>query len=130
MPILWKIGGFAVVAVLVASVVFAGYRHYNNLLVEKAILEKENFALTQAVKGFKERESGMIQQMDGANERTLAAQKNLAEAVKSLNASRELFAKHDFGALLAAKPGLIEKMMGRATKKIFGRIEEAAVDPE
>lgn len=117
-------------AVFVGSIVFAGYKHYNNLLDENATLKTENFALTQAVEGYKTRETNLTGQMDSANERTIEAQRSLTDAVKRLDASRELFAKHDFGALLAAKPGVIEKMMGRATRKIFIRIEEAAVDPE
>lgn len=130
MPFMWKIGGFTLAAVLVGSIVFAGYRHYQGLLAENKALEKENIMLTQAVNGYETRETNMTKQMDSANERTMEAQRILTEAVKRLDASRELFAKHDFGALLAAKPGLIEKMMGRATKRIFVKIEEAAVDPE
>lgn len=130
MPILWKLGGFALAAMVVGSIVFAGYTHYNNLLDENAVLKTENYALTVAVDGYKDRESGMINQMEGANERTLEAQRHLSEAVKRLEASRKLFAGHDFAALLAAKPGLIERGMASATKKVFKRLEEAAVDPE
>lgn len=130
MPFMWKIGAFALAAVFVGSIVFAGYRHYQGLLETVETLKIENFALNQAVDGYKARETNMVKQMDGANERTMEAQRSLTEAVKRLDASRELFAKHDFGALLAAKPGVIEKMMGRATKRIFAKIEEAAVDPE
>lgn len=129
MPLMWKIGAFGLAAVFVASIVFVGYRHYQGLLEEVATLKTVNFALNQAVEGYKARETNMVKQMDGANERTMEAQRSLTEAVKRLDASRELFAKHDFGALLAAKPGVIEKMMGRATKRIFAKIEEAAVDP-
>lgn len=130
MPFMWKLGAFGLAAVFVGMIVFTGYRHYQGLLVEVETLKLENFALIQAVDGYKARETNLTKQMDGANERTMEAQRSLTDAVKRLDASRELFAKHDFGALLAAKPGVIEKLMGRATKKIFARIEEAAVDPE
>lgn len=58
-------------------------------------------------------------------ENSLLLQEKYNKSVKQSNKLRETLSKHDLEYLASMKPGLIESRINKATKSVFGSLEEA-----
>ena len=83
----------------------------NNLALEGAVLEQQQ-AMTAMKESF-EKQGKSLQQM----------MQNNAQIEQEMNQYLDIFRRHNLTKLAAAKPGLIEPRMNKATKEVFDGIE-------
>ena len=118
-----------------ALALYFAYNGYQDLKNDKAQLEGNQAVLEGAV----EVERASLESALGAIEDWQMAQKKLQKKIEEMNAFSveaneevrrldELFANHDFGALVLAKPGLMERRINSGTRRIFRMLETATTD--
>ena len=116
----WMVGHWQAIAIaiIIAALVGAGYyikgviadnKAMKIELAEKALLiEKIKTALDTVVKNVGEQNEAIT----GLRSEMVVADTEAKEAM-------QIFAKHNLQALSAAKPGLIEKRVNKATQEVF-----------
>ena len=83
----------------------------NNLALEGAIVEQQ--AAMDAMKESFEKQGKSLQNMMRKN----------AQIEQEMNQYLDIFRRHNLNQLAVAKPGMIEKRVNNATKKVFESIE-------
>ena len=83
----------------------------NNLALEGAIVEQQ--AAMDAMKESFEKQGKSLQNMMRKN----------AQIEQEMNSYLDIFRRHNLNQLAVAKPGMIEKRVNNATKKVFESIE-------
>lgn len=118
-PLYLKLLGGAAVAL----VIFFGYQYVTNLQKENVRLEKQVTALNISNQELEAERENVIEDLKSVREDLEVLNQDFKEAEEDKNALIKLFSDHDFGKLVAAKPGLITRKMQRATDEIFKEIE-------
>ncbi len=108
---------------LLVSGAIGSYIYVNNLKSDLKSLREDNIANQLKIetqdKTIKELLSDIDKQTDALN--TII--KRNRQIQKEVDRYLEIFKKHDFARLSAAKPGLIEKRVNKATADVFDQIE-------
>lgn len=114
--------GYLLIAVLLFGVGF--YFHYSNL-VENLDLAKEKITKLEVSLESEQTKNAELSRQQAENKQNITElnEKLSQERVKTQSV-RRLFADHDFENLVQKKPGLITKLMQKATIKRFKSIED------
>jgi len=115
------VGGLAILAI--SLTIYAGYKYVVNLQEDNARLTGEVTKLEIAVE-IKDKTINQVKTDLLTNEKNQKVlNEELAAARKDKDEIIKLFGDHDFAKLVAKKPGLIEKKINTATKKVLKEIE-------
>ncbi|MGI9251273.1 MAG: hypothetical protein ACR2PR_08755 [Pseudohongiellaceae bacterium] len=123
---MFRLGMLVAVFAVTSAVVGFGYFHYNKVLtkttaqakritfLEKTLVDQEGAlkAADKAIASWQEAERRYEKQIE-----ELEAFK--VEASATVRKYNEIFAKHDFGKLLNAKPGLLERRINRGSDRTW-----------
>ena len=114
-----------------------GYFYYNqtqNTILTQQVKIQEQANMLQAFEVRQEEQERTIEALEGNLQKQTAAlgemQKRSNEIQQEMNRYLDIFKRHNLTKLAAAKPGLIEPKVNRATKEVFDAIEadSAALD--
>ncbi|MAI37483.1 hypothetical protein [Alteromonas sp.] len=126
---MFKVYAFLAVFGIVGAIMFGAYTEYKDMQNRIATLRDNNAKLETVAKANMEaleKASAHAAQMESQN---LALQSNLQKAEEYKDQLLGKFQKHDLSLLSLKKPGLIERRVNNATKKVFDDIERlTAID--
>jgi len=126
---MFKVYAFLAVFGIVGAIMFGAYTEYKDMQNRIATLRDNNAKLETVAKANMEaleKASAHAAQMEVQN---LALQTNLQKAEEYKDQLLGKFQKHDLSLLSLKKPGLIERRVNNATKKVFDDIERlTAID--
>lgn len=125
-----KLIALGLAIITITGIITAGYFHYTGLVEDNARLRENSTKLELALT----QERAAVQAAVAAVGEWKGAMDQLASRVEDLSRvsdaaaseSRrlnQLFAEHDFRALAAGKPGLIERRVNDGTRRVFGVLE-------
>jgi len=114
-----KLGVFAMAAGVMMSVGLFGYWQYSRANAAEVALSEQRIVAEQAKHDIENLEN----QVDLEKERTAELAGDLQEARDQKARMTRIFNEHNLGALLQAKPGLIESRAKKATAKVWNDIE-------
>ena len=120
---MFKVYAFLAVFGIVGAVLLGAYLEYKDMQSRIATLRDNNAKLETVAKANMEalqKSAAFASQMEQQN---LALQTNLQKAEEYKDQLLSKFQKHDLSRLSLAKPGLIERRVNNATKKVFDDIE-------
>ena len=128
---MFKVYAFLAVFGIVGAIMFGAYTEYKDMQNRIATLRDNNAKLETVAKANMEaleKASAHAAQMEVQN---LALQTNLQKAEEYKDQLLGKFQKHDLSLLSLKKPGLIERRVNNATKKVFDDIERlTAIDTD
>ena len=128
---MFKVYAFLAVFGIVGAIMFGAYTEYKDMQNRIATLRDNNAKLETVAKANMEaleKASAHAAQMEVQN---LALQTNLQKAEEYKDQLLGKFQKHDLSLLSLKKPGLIERRVNNATKKVFDDIERlTAIDSD
>lgn len=134
--LLTKIGIWAGIGVLVASIVTLSWLHYTSLIDAKVVLSAQVKTLTQDLEAQKATTAHYRDKVIAFNAAAMAQVKALEEFGKVQEASgsydrevKDVQAKHDLGALASKKPGLIEARVNAGSARVLRLLEQATEPP-
>lgn len=134
--LLTKIGIWAGIGVLVASVVTLSWLHYTSLIDAKVALTAQVETLTQDLEAQKAATAYYRDKVIAFNAAAMAQVKALEDFSKIQEASgsydrevKDVQAKHDLGALASKKPGLIEARVNAGSARVLRMLEQATEPP-
>jgi hypothetical protein len=126
---MFKVYAFLAVFGIVGAIMFGAYTEYKDMQNRIATLRDNNAKLETVAKANMEaleKATAHAAQMEVQN---LALQTNLQKAEEYKDQLLGKFQKHDLSLLSLKKPGLIERRVNNATKKVFDDIERlTAID--
>jgi len=126
---MFKVYAFLAVFGIVGAIMFGAYTEYKDMQNRIATLRDNNAKLETVAKANMEaleKATAHAAQMEAQN---LALQTNLQKAEEYKDQLLGKFQKHDLSLLSLKKPGLIERRVNNATKKVFDDIERlTAID--
>jgi hypothetical protein len=109
---------------IVISVMSGGfYLYYQNTQSRLATLHENQAKLELSVKMQSYTIERQKEFLEMQQEYSKQLQRGLAEAEANRGRLEEIFRKHDLDALSRAKPGLIEKRVNDATRRVFRDLE-------
>ena len=112
---------------LLALIVALGGSTYY-LWNENQTLKANNAKLEYAVETQEETITNLQNDFALQGESLLAMQSKNQEIEAEMNRYLDIFKRHDLSKLAAAKPGLIEPRVNKATKEVFNGIEQDSRD--
>lgn len=126
----WKLIGIVAGIVLLLLALWAGYVHYQGLILKVEELTKENAKVRmtteiqsthlsqqkEALYEWKKSQDQLIQDYRELSKVATAARKETGRL-------HDLFSKHNFSALAAKKPGLIQNRVNAGTANVFRMLE-------
>lgn len=112
---------------LLALIVALGGSTYY-LWNENQTLKANNAKLEYAVETQEETITNLQNDFALQGESLLAMQSKNQEIEAEMNRYLDIFKRHDLSKLAAAKPGLIEPKVNKATKEVFNGIEQDSRD--
>lgn len=128
---MFKVYAFLAVFGIVGAIMFGAYTEYKDMQNRIATLRDNNAKLETVAKANMEaleKATAHAAQMEAQN---LALQTNLQKAEEYKDQLLGKFQKHDLSLLSLKKPGLIERRVNNATKKVFDDIERlTAIDSD
>ena len=128
---MFKVYAFLAVFGIVGAIMFGAYTEYKDMQNRIATLRDNNAKLETVAKANMEaleKATAHAAQMEAQN---LALQTNLQKAEEYKDQLLGKFQKHDLSLLSLKKPGLIERRVNNATKKVFDDIERlTAIDTD
>ena len=95
---------------------------------ENGVLKENNIQLESAVATQEEAISNLQNDFALQTGQLNELQKKSQEAQKEMNRYLDIFKRHNLSKLAAAKPGLIEPKVNKATKEVFDGIEADSRD--
>jgi len=111
-------------ALAIFLVIFFGYRYVVNLQEANATLREEKQTLEISLQTITQEKENLVTRMEVSNEKLIELDTKLSKAREDVNRTLRLFSDHDFTNLVQRKPGLLEKLMQKATKKEFDEMEK------
>ena len=109
---------------IVISVMSGGfYLYYQNTQNRLAILHENQARLELSVKMQSYTIERQKEFLEMQQEYSKQLQRGLTEAEANRGKLEEIFRKHDLDALSRARPGLIEKRVNDATRRVFRELE-------
>lgn len=130
-PAKYLVAGVGLLALCVT--IYAGYRHYANLVDDKARLTAQVSTLEAAInmqKAATQEAISVIAEWKDDREKLLATldtvNQNAKEARHAATETHRIFAKHDLDALAKARPGLISRRISGGTADAFRLLECAS----
>ena len=116
-----------IIAVLVMALVWSQFKvvGLEKALVVAAVKQEaaETTARTEKISG-----ELMETQLAEFSAKSLILAKERDEARIQVDKMRDIFQDHDFAKLITAKPGLVENLMIKKTKKVFDEIDALTAD--
>jgi hypothetical protein len=130
-----KIGPRLLGAVVIAGILYAGYRHYTGLLDDLGQLREDRAALAAGLQTSEQSVVTLTEALDDWKrqaEQARAHQEELEQTARRATAENrrlnEIFARHDLTQLARARPGLIESRINDGTERVLGLLA-CASDP-
>lgn len=126
-----------ILMVIILAMAGYGFVYYNqtqNTILSQQVKIQEQANMLQAFEVRQEEQERTIEALEGNLQKQTAAlgemQKRSNEIQAEMNRYLDIFKRHNLAKLAAAKPGLIEPKVNRATKEVFDAIEadSAALD--
>jgi len=109
---------------MMTAMVIGGYFYYNTTQAKLETLQNLNAAYEVKVKTqdetILEMERSYTNQSEALSELTI----KYSQASEEMKRYLDIFRRHDFSKLAAAKPGLIENRVNEATRNVFTSLEE------
>jgi hypothetical protein len=114
-----------IAGLLIVILVMSGgfYLYYQNTQSRLATLHENQAKLELSVKMQSYTIERQKEFLEMQQEYSKQLQRGLAEAEANRGRLEEIFRKHDLDALSRAKPGLIEKRVNDATRRVFRDLE-------
>lgn len=114
---------YLIIASIIGLMLLGFYWYFNWSQNRIALLQANNAKLELAVEEQKKTIETMIAFQKKQNEDIKSLQNDLNSTLEYKNSLEEKLTKHDLEMLARKKPGLIEKRINDATKKVFDEIE-------
>lgn len=126
----WKLIGIVAGLSLILLGIWAGYAHYQGLVLKVEELTKENAAVKMSIEiqgAYQDQQRSALQEWKKAQDELIINYQRLSkvatEARQETGRLNDLFAKHNFSLLAAKKPGLIERRVNTGTANVFRLLE-------
>ena len=120
---MWQIAGVLGAALVMCGVSFKVY--YDRTEAEKDALQAElhtsinnQQVLENTIRDQNNRIAQAIEAQKQQQEQIQGLQEKIREAAEEVSSLRQKFARHDLNNLSLRKPGLIEKIVNKATKEV------------
>lgn len=118
-----------ILTVVVVAVIAGGIWHVTNLKADLAISEANNRQLVEATRDQHMLIAQIKQDVAAMQQANAELQQQNARQRRDVETLNSKFTRHDFGALAAEKPAVVEKLVNRGTKNALRCLALASGSP-